>query len=209
MTYTPITPGSLDWDVPVNAAFTSQDGRITSLENYNGFQPTELGALTWSHDPATSAGQSGTTAGVLHMIRLDAPVDAVATNLVVAIQTAGATLTAGQNFGALYNSTGTRIAVSADQSAAFTGTGLITIPFTSPVQLTAGTYYAALLTNGTTQPMFMRTVGATALASAINFGLTVSNARWANSGTSQTSTPASVAMSGRTFGASGFWAALT
>lgn len=33
MTYTPIPAGTPDWDVPVNAAFTSQDQRITSLES--------------------------------------------------------------------------------------------------------------------------------------------------------------------------------
>lgn len=209
MTYTPIAQGTANWDVPVNAAFASQDSRITTLENYNGFQPTELNALAWNYDPGMASGQSGTTAGVLHMIRIDVPVDITATNMVVAIQTAGATLTAGQNFGALYNSTGTRVAVSADQATAFTGTGVITIPFTASAALSPGVYYAALLTNGTTQPMFMRTVGATNLAPAINFGLSVSNARWANSGTSQTATPSSVTMSGRTFGASGFWAALT
>lgn len=32
MTYTPIPKDSLDWDVPLNAALTSQDGRITNLE---------------------------------------------------------------------------------------------------------------------------------------------------------------------------------
>jgi len=32
MAYTPIAPGSADWDVPVNAAFTSQDARITANE---------------------------------------------------------------------------------------------------------------------------------------------------------------------------------
>ena len=32
MAYTPIAHGSADWDVPVNAAFTSQDGRITVNE---------------------------------------------------------------------------------------------------------------------------------------------------------------------------------
>lgn len=32
MAYTPIAPGSADWDVPVNAAFTSQDSRITVNE---------------------------------------------------------------------------------------------------------------------------------------------------------------------------------
>jgi hypothetical protein len=34
--YTPIPKGTQDWDVPVNDAFTSQDGRITTLENEIG-----------------------------------------------------------------------------------------------------------------------------------------------------------------------------
>jgi|SRR5881628_1669081 len=223
MTYTPISAGTLNWDVPVNAAFTSQDNRITvneatdatqntrltALENYNGFQPTELGALVWNFDPGMASGQSSTTAGVLHMIRLDVPVAITVTNLVVAIQTAGATLTAGQNFGALYDSSGSRLAVSADQASAFQATGTITIPLTGTLGLSPGTYHAALLTNGTTQPQFMRTVGSATLAPTINFGTTVSTARWGNSGSAQTTTPTSVTMSGRTFGASGFWAALT
>lgn len=36
MTYTPIVEGTLNWDVPVNAAFVDQDNRITALDSkYN------------------------------------------------------------------------------------------------------------------------------------------------------------------------------
>ncbi len=39
MSYTPIPHGTPDWDVPVNAAFSSQDNRITALEGQAVTQP--------------------------------------------------------------------------------------------------------------------------------------------------------------------------
>src|SRR6476620_49734 len=39
MTYTPIPQGTENWDVPVNAAFTSQDARITELEDTGSIGP--------------------------------------------------------------------------------------------------------------------------------------------------------------------------
>ena len=39
MTYTPIPQGTENWDVPVNAAFTSQDARITELEDTGSISP--------------------------------------------------------------------------------------------------------------------------------------------------------------------------
>ncbi len=42
MSYTPIPAGTPDWDVPVNAAFTDQDGRITSNTASIDTQSTQI-----------------------------------------------------------------------------------------------------------------------------------------------------------------------
>ena len=78
-------------------------------------------------------------------------------NILLWLVTVGATLTSGQNFVGLYNSAGTLLGTSADQSTNWTtspGT-LKTTALTTPYVITSpGVYYVALLWNGTTAPTF-------------------------------------------------------
>src|SRR5690349_3000837 len=114
----------------------------------------DSGLLGWSLDPATAIGSLQTSAGVLHLIEVRLRAGTVDT-LYVRIGTAGATLTASQNFLALLDSTGARIGLTADQSTAWTTTGTKSAALTTPAAVTGGVYYVAILSNGTTQPTFI------------------------------------------------------
>ncbi len=216
MTYTPIAKGTTSWDVPVNAAFVDQDDRITAnesdikaLEDNHGFWSSDLGFIAWNFDPGVGlVGQSAFTAGTVHMMRIDLKGQATVTNIIMGIQTAGVALTADQCFAGIYDASGTRLGITADMSTQWLSVGVQTMPLTSPLALAAGTYYVAVVSNGTTQPSMARSAGATTVGPIMNAGLTVSNARWANDGTSQTSLPTSITMSSRTYGATGWWVAL-
>lgn len=59
MTYTPITAGTLDWDVPLNAALSSQDTRITT--NTNNIAVNTADIATHTAQIATKVSKSGDT----------------------------------------------------------------------------------------------------------------------------------------------------
>jgi hypothetical protein len=237
VSYTPIERGSSDWDVPVNAAFTSQDARITtnetSITTLNGttsthtsqistantnitnlqnltntldFQPVDHGIKAWTQDPA-GCGSTGSanSGGVVYLSKVILRVGATVTQAFVTVTSAGTGLTAGQNFVGLYDSTGTRLAVSADLTTDFGSVGTKTVSLGSNV-LTAGSYYVAILANGTTPPSFMRGNGAS--ASALNVGLASGAGRFLDFGTGQTSLPASITLTSAATNASARWAAL-
>lgn len=206
MTFTPIPAGTTQWDVPVNAAFTDLDDRLTATAY---LQPSDASILAWNFDHRFANGQSTATAGTLFMARLEVPSAITATNLLLAIQTAGSTLTASQNLAGLYNSAGTRLGQTADQSGTWTSTDIKEMALTSPVALTAGTYYIGILANGTTPPQFVRTIGSSGLTAFANRGTTAATARWSTAGTGLTALPASVTMASRTLNAQCYWAGIS
>lgn len=60
MTYTPIEPGTLDWDVPVNAAFTSQDARLTLVEAASTQNAERVDRLTFDVKTYGAVGDDST-----------------------------------------------------------------------------------------------------------------------------------------------------
>lgn len=207
MAFTPIVIGSLAWGGPVNAALASQDARISTLES-------KTNASSWgnwiatTYDPALAAAATVLTSGTVTMVRLDLAAPATINSLVTCVVNAGVTLTAGQNFAGLYDATGTRVAVTSDQSAAWLTTGEKVMALTAPYAAVAGTYYAAYLSNGTTPPGLIRTVSSGSVTAFINRGQSVGVARFTTSSVGQTTLPASVTMGARTTIPTAFFAGL-
>lgn len=227
MTYTPIPAGTLNWDVPVNAAFTDQDGRITTnesaiatlgpvvssnttrataLENANtGLNSAAaLGYLGWTYDPTTvGTGQQG-TAGTMYLSRINVGVSATATKLIWGNNTAGASPVAGQNFVALYDSAGNRLAnVGVDGRVASTGIFAETIN----ASVSPGFYWVAFLFNATTMPSVYR--GGFLNGTLVNGVLAPDTMRFGTNGTGRTTTPATITPSSNSYGQHTFYAALT
>jgi hypothetical protein len=209
MVYVPIPIGSLGWGAPVNAAFTSQDGRITAIERQGALTLGALGFLAMPYDPAMAAAGGVLTSGTVYMIRLDLAAPATISTATICLVNAGVTLTAGQSFVGLYTAAGTRVALSADQSASWVTNGEKNIAFTAPYAAAAGTYYLAMLCNGTTPIAPLRTVSSASVTDVINHGLTPATARWTTGPTAQTSLPASVTMSSRVTSMTAYWGGLS
>lgn len=173
------------------------------------FKATDHGLIAWTHDPAgCRATDDAVTAGVVYLAKVKiVNRSTVVTNVLAAVTTAGATLTSGQCFAGLYNSSGTLLSATADQSTAWTTTGLKTMALTTPQTLAVGNYYVALLANGTTPPRFMTGNGAS--ASSLNAGLATSAARFLTSGTTQTTLPASITLGSASTNSGARWAALS
>ena len=167
MTYTPIPEGTPDWDVPLNAALTDQDSRITTnaadIDSLTALtetlerQPGERGFLSWTLQPeATQSIGTAPPSGAMRLQRHKLRSAATITNLHVGVLVAGSTLTAGQNLMGIYSTSGNLLAQTGDQSVAWTTAGMKTAALTSPLNLPAGDFYVAFLAVGTTPPTFAR-----------------------------------------------------
>lgn len=182
----------------------------TSGYNNPTFRATDHGLISWTTDTVTAAATSITQAGtpIYTKIKITERLTLV-TNILVVITTAGATLTANQNFAGIYDSSGTRLAVTGDQSAVWNSTGVKTMALTAPVTLAPGYYYIALLTNGTTQPTFLA-AGATAQGAGISANLTTATARALSAPAGGVTTlPASVTLGSQVLTGAVRWAGLT
>ena len=165
-------------DDPADTITFHLNGGITDASDY--------GLLAYNYDPCTiGSGQALGASGTLYVMKLRTPIPLSVTNVHAHVQTAGATLTAGQNFAALYDGSKALLGQSADQSTAWTSTGFKTMALTGGAKsVPAGYFYIALWSNGTTRPAF----GRAGSVAAINLGLTAANARWASANTGQTTT---------------------
>lgn len=311
MTYTPIVRDSLDWDVPVNAAFTDQDGRITTnatniasvtttangaaqkannlsdltsatnarsnlglgnsatlnvgttastvaagddsritgalqttggtmsgaiamgtskitglgngsaaqdaaafgqiptagtgstnytvgndnrlLQAYNTGAPMQ-GFISWNYDSESAVSSNSLTAGVIFMHKIWLPATTI-TNIGLTVTNTPSGLTTNQNFAGIYNTSGTRLAVTNDQTTNWAGAGFKTCALSSPlVVATAGYHYIAFVCNAST------TVAAGASSNGtqttFNANTSTSTLRHATTLTGQTSLPSSITMSG-------------
>jgi hypothetical protein len=209
----PATPtgGSVLYSVSGVPTFKDSSGNVVPLKNADP-AATDSALVAWSFDPTSATQTFLTTAGVLYLSRVVLSNQQTLTNGLIGLTTAGGTLTSAQNYVALYNSAGTRIAVSADQSTAFATAGLITAAWTTPVASAApGVYYVGVLCNGGTAVTLAS--GSTLKPNNVslgNAGLTTATSRYLTSGTGQTVTPASVTLSSASGNvAAAIWAALS
>lgn len=221
MTYTPIAPGTLNWDVPVNAAFVDQDTRITTntantatlttranQTDASSFMAADAGWLAWNYDPALTAGSTGLTTGQLFMCRVDLAAPATISTLYYAVNTVGVTLTAGQNLAGLYDASGNLLAQTADQSASWISAGFKSTALITPYVAAAGTYHLGFLSNGSTPMSLLRALGSGTQAVTVNANLSATAARWATTGAALTALPSTITMSGRTLSGGTPWVAV-
>lgn len=208
MAFTPIPIGSLNWGAPVNAAFTDHDTRITTLNRMQTSAATDQNLIAWTWDPGTTITASTPTSGTVNMSKIWVREPATVNNVAMTIVTAPTALTAGQNFAALYDSTGARLGVTADQTANWATVGLKDMPLTAPAVIAAGAYYVAFVSNGTTPPAFGRGSSLAAGGQTVNIGLTATDARYTTGPVGQTTLPLSITMAARSIDTRAWWAAL-
>jgi hypothetical protein len=204
MAYTPFTPipiGSLNWGAPLNTA-------LQNLDRASEPSALDQDMISWQFDLATNMVASTVTSGTVQWSKLWIRQATTITNVCAAIGTVGTGLTAGQNFGGLYDPAGNRIGVTADQTAAWGTVGFKEMALTAPVAVTSGYYYVAILTNAaTTTPAFAR--GSALTAAIPNAKVTATTARFATGPAAQTTLPVSVTMGTRTLSGNALWTAVS
>jgi hypothetical protein len=167
--------------------------------------PEDHGYISWSFEPiACNSSGTAPAAGTLQMTRLHIPVATTISNLHVFVQSvSGVSLTSGECFAALFTSSGTWLASTADQSTAWTTTGDKPMALTSPQAVAAGDYDVAFFANGSGIPTFAKAVSG---FSIVNANLTGSTARFATAATGLTTAmPGSAGT--RTGSSNAFWVA--
>lgn len=177
-------------------------GTWTALSAVNeAFQ--QYGYLGYTYDPAiTSGGAALGASGTITLCKIPWPVTRAITNIVVCL-IAGGTLTAGQNFAGIIDSTGARQGVTADQSSVWNAAGTapkvmavsggpVTVAGAGP----GGFIYVSLLWNGSVSPQFYKSVANA--AAVINGSLPAASLRTALNSSGNTSIPSSLTLSSST-----------
>lgn len=197
-----IVIGSLGWGTPLNTAIQNHDRALAVTT------PLDHEMIAWNVPPGALAGTTVPTSGTVLMQKIFLRQPTVITNVCYGVGVQGAALTAGQNFAGLYDSSGNRLGVTADQSVSWITAGFKQTALTAPTgTLAAGAYYVALLSNGGTPPAWAR--GGITTASIANPNLTAANGAYTTGPAAQTSLPVSITMASRTLSANPTWSGVS
>lgn len=159
------------------------DGSANIVTNGGQWAPSDYGMIAWAFD-IMHCGLLASVNGYLNLVGLKIPVATTITNVILGIGTAGATLTTGQNFAALYQG-GSLLAGTADQATNWQSTGAKVMALTTPQAVTAGLAYVAFYTNGTTPPAFFKgALGGTGIN--VNLSSPSYRSTWTNNGLTTT-----------------------
>jgi len=190
----------------VSGVLTTRDeyGNDTELVRQTAL-PADHNLLEWAYDPALAVnGSILATGGTVNFVRLRVRRRRTITNVVLYVTTAGATLTAGQSFAALYTGAGALLSATADQASAWVSTGPKIMALSAAQTVNPGDYLVACWSNGTTLPSFARAAG----SAVANVGLSGSAVRFGIANTGVTTTaPANLSGMGPVSVA--WWAALS
>lgn len=171
--------------------------------------PAMHGFLGWSFDPNTASSSGATHASQqVWMSRIPVPFTIAVTNLYTGVVVAGSST---NYYMALYNSAGSRIALTADLAASVPTKGLLTGAVTS-TPITGGDnvfVWIAFLSNGGTSPTLPQLPGAgSATTGVYNANLTAATARTCVALTGQATMPTSFTPSSNILQINELWGAI-
>jgi hypothetical protein len=168
-------------------------------------RPADHGLAAWTFDPASmSTTGVALTAGVIHLARIRLPRAVTVTGMHLYLTNAGSGLT--NCFAGLYDSAGTRRAVTANEATNWAGTGLRSPAFTASYAATAGLYWLAILIGGT-PPSIARAAMGGGYVGMTTIGQSASDYRSATTGSSLTALPTSITPASLTAYSHMLWAA--
>ncbi|MGW3421282.1 hypothetical protein [Streptomyces phaeochromogenes] len=170
-------------------------------------RPTDLGMKAWSYDPAAIVAGQTITDGIIYVMAVYPRRSMSVTGLCYFQFNAGASVTSGQAWIGLYDSSGNKM-VDAALDSAVTSVGVKELVVSSQ-NITGGSlYYIALLSNGGgTDPQGGATNGNGAAQPFSGQGLsTGATLRYATNGSAATTLPATLTLaSNSTTGAKPYW----
>jgi len=169
-------------------------GKFWNLAQDDTFSAQDAGLLAWNYDPADIGTAIGATSGTIQAIRINIRRPMSVTNVILFQNAFGTGLVSSQNFAGLWDNTGARIGITADQTTNWGSGG----PVFKTMALAGGPFtvnppwvWLLALSNQTAggTPTWGRKQNFS--NSSANAGLGVNNSRWATGVTTgQTALPA-------------------
>ncbi|MFD6180071.1 hypothetical protein [Streptomyces goshikiensis] len=164
-------------------------------------RPADQNLLAWTYDPnmaghVTAQSNSG-VAGRITLVRIILREAITWSNIWIGLAGLDVGASLSNCYLGVYDSGGTLRGATADiSSSLMTGATAKALPLVTPFSAAAGTYFIAMLLNGTwaTNSLTFKASGA---GISVNAGLTAPNLRYSNMLTSQTSLPSSLTLSGQ------------
>ena len=151
-------------DIAADGARSAGSGSLAALSTHVhpenlGWTAADSGYLAWNFDPALITVDTVFSGGTVYLIRVNIRAPVTATNVILYLEVQGTTLTASENYAGLYNSAGTLIGATADQSTAWStagnaGTFRVMALAGGPYALSTGFCWAAFTSSGSTLPRF-------------------------------------------------------
>lgn len=164
-------------------------------------RPSEQGLLAWTYDPnmaghVTAQSNAG-VAGRITLVKIPIREQIAWSSIWFGLAGVDAGATLSNCYLGVYDSSGTLKGTTADiSSSLMSGATAKSVALVSPFTAPSGTYFIAMLLNGTwtTNSLTFKASGA---GVSVNAGLTAPNLRYSNMLTSQTSLPSSLTLSGQ------------
>lgn len=142
------------------------------------FAPSDHSLAGWSFDPVNlQAGVLQLGGGNLQVVRLKVTNATLISNLYINLTAGGITLVSGRNQIGFYSDDGALLGQAADQTSAWSSSGMKTMALITPVEVTPWTWYkVAWFNNGLTAPAMSR--GQNTSATVLNAGMSGGNLRY-------------------------------
>lgn len=174
-----------------------------------GALPADAAYSGWSADPIlATAAASSSTSGTVFVARVHLQAAGTLSKVWLSLGAAAVTPTSGQNFVAVFGSTGTQLGVSNDLSGLLATTGVngFNLASATASQAIGTVVYVAWVFNAATPPTLARLPTGANIAA----NLTGATYRWAVVSTGQTAMPASITPSSLSAGSAvPFWTAVS
>lgn len=160
----------------------------------------------WAYDVLEASSSTAATAGRVELTRIRVRTSGTRTRIIYSVASAASGLTGA--WAAVFDASGTQLAVTADVSSTVSSTGVKSMATAASFTVTAGQdVYVAVLQTGTTPATLHRAVTSGGLANAgLNAG---AGYRFMSGPTGQTSMPGSITPSSGTSSGNTFWCALS
>lgn len=205
-----ISSGAMNLAGGFNITVSQNANNLTLMGPPETWLPSDNNLIAAAFDPA-SCDDNGSSpiSGTVYMIAVNVRYATTISYLHAVIGVAGSGLTNNQCYLGLYSSSGTLLAQTANQSTSWTTAGNVKAALTSSYNAAAGTYYVAILANGTTRPYFACGSALGANFTPGNANLTAATARFGRGPASRTSLPSSITMSSLVMDSNSYWAAVS
>ncbi len=114
--------------------------------------PVDFGYAAWDFEPVSATTPHAVSAGIVHIARIFIHHCAPISTVLLAVSAPSSALTPGACYLGIYDESGLLIASTDDISTHFMTAAILAFPSTSTVSLTVGSYFVALLLNGSIMP---------------------------------------------------------